>query len=1829
MTEDLPLQDESIPASEPLATSGIPESDKKRVMIGSAIGGGIFLGVLIAIIVLVSTEEPKPVPPDPPKPDIYPHYNPYFVYDSYRENERLMKVTLINKRKEIENGTQYYQDSFGFIPIVKETYENYEPEYLEVFVFDLDEHLTRIAYIDPLIPRWRVPYFGNHSDPYAHAARYTHNPSGFKIRDKINGSFQWYYNSRFTKFTPLIDTHNCRLQYFDKYIEFEGLLDRDYIYGMGERISSFHLKNGNFTLWNRYYPADHRLNSENGMAGSHPFILNRLTDNQRQDFIGIFMRNSNAMMFSVWDNVQNGTTINFKMVGGIIDLFIFHTADPQYILRKYHSVIGRPYLPPIWAMGLQQARTGYTVADFENIIKQHQSHNLPVDALWADIEMNENKRTFTVNTVSFHGIKELVQKMHDHKEGIDLHFVAMANPWIAKDNTYKYYLEAVKSNCLIMSPAKFPFEPYQGQTLAGPTVWLDFFLHNATLVWAGGLHEMHEKTLFDGIWISENEIDNDCTGYYCSSRESDADEVYEIPNPNHNKSEFDYIPYRPTLDPLDSETLPMATFHSGDDVYHKQFYTHNLYGLQISQATFESLIGIFEDKRFLIASRSTWPGSGSYASHWIDANFATWESMASSIPSILSFNLFGIPHVGAPIGGYYFNTTDELLLRWFELGSFYPLMLSYSAAGTNGKEAFTLKDHIPFIKNALLERYSLIRFMYTKMFEAHLWGGAVVHPLFFDFTNDTNLYTREILDRTFMWASTLYIIPSLVPHQLTIKAYLPNWRWYDLRTLERVGEYDPSATEGHYAYFEQPLGYITVLIKGGSIVPYQHLSREGKIENTKDLELIPVQIVVAPDHEGKAVGSMIVDSEGIYPYPDPESNTYRHYTFTYMNQIFRINKLAGFSFFGHYEFDEFYELVILDNAENHQVDFVCMMDTYMKKKELRFLKSANSSMLLIHDNGMHRMSMYGAESIVWGSNNQHDFCKFQVHIDTLHLSREERVMTGTLVTSDPESYRLKYDFEATALTDHIVHFQVIKNEPGITEWRVPDVVSDTVNKELRGHKTLDAVGFGVSKVNQDFFFEMSEEHDPHDFLITTRSQPFVYVRNFIQVKFLAGGKHVFGLGERVGKFELGDGVYSVWNYDKMHEETGVPPGNNMYSSHPFYMIHTHNPFDFAGVFFLTSNPMDVRVKHIGIQTEMDHILSGGILELYLIGKGTAEHVVREYHYIIGKPHPLPFWAFGYHQSRWGYKDLPHLELMVKRFEEENLPLDGVWMDKDFMESYRSFTIDERKWAGLKKFVDSLHEKGKHFVAIVDAGIARDENFKIYKDGLDVGVYIKSNFTGEELVGITWAGYSVWVDFLNPASNNFWETTLKSFHDKINFDAIWLDMNEPSSFCDGECPDQMTYHYYYFPLDYYDDLYYNPTHRPLEARTISMEALHYGDPKLATEFNYHNMYPFYQARVTSNFFIQKLHKRPFIVSSSTYAGTGRYVSHWLGDNYSTWTDMAFSIPGMIHFGMFGIPFVGANICGYSGNATDQLCARWMQLGAYYPFMRNHNSPEGEPQEPYVNSTVKIASKHAILTRYSIVRYIYTEYMHTVIRGGTLIKPLTFLFPADNDTYTTVDNTFMLGPALHITPILEDNTDKVTTYFPNADWYTFSAPHYDKFVSFNTTGHKGVFKTVHHGLSGDTANVHIREGTIFPFQEVTEGIQSVLKLHDLPINLIIAPNHQHTARGEIFYDSEHYINYYTDHQDIEMNMHSSSINFNMTNGKENIEYNHTDVYIDKIIILGADRYQNTKVATYETKSGQTVHMKPPVYDGTYKILTLQAVDTHSMDVTKLKKLYWEEK
>lgn len=191
------------------------------------------------------------------------------------------------------------------------------------------------------------------------------------------------------------------------------------------------------------------------------------------------------------------------------------------------------------------------------------------------------------------------------------------------------------------------------------------------------------------------------------------------------------------------------------------------------------------------------------------------------------------------------------------------------------------------------------------------------------------------------------------------------------------------------------------------------------------------------------------------------------------------------------------------------------------------------------------------------------------------------------------------------------------------------------------------------------------------------------------------------------------------------------------------------------------------------------------------------------------------------------------------------------------------------------------------------------------------------------------------------------------------------------------------------------------------------------------------------------------KRPFIIGRSTFPGSGRWAGHWGGDNYSLWAYMYFSIPQALQFSLFGIPMFGVDTCGFAGNSDEELCNRWMQLSAFFPFYRNHNVISANPQEPYVWSSVIDASKKAMEIRYQLLPYLYTLFYLAHNTGSTVLRALAWEFPHD-PSLANVETQFFLGPAILVTPVLAQGATTAHGVFPGAgkgqvyyDWYTHAA------------------------------------------------------------------------------------------------------------------------------------------------------------------------------------------
>jgi len=425
-----------------------------------------------------------------------------------------------------------------------------------------------------------------------------------------------------------------------------------------------------------------------------------------------------------------------------------------------------------------------------------------------------------------------------------------------------------------------------------------------------------------------------------------------------------------------------------------------------------------------------------------------------------------------------------------------------------------------------------------------------------------------------------------------------------------------------------------------------------------------------------------------------------------------------------------------------------------------------------------------------------------------------------------------------------------------------------------------------------------------------------------------------------------------------------------------------------------------------------------------------------------------------------------------------------------MEDFKSFYYDTDAYNDLPTFVKTL--KDQHWVPVIPAGIPQRVRYsggrppyQPYNDGLDQNIFINASAKIQQpFTGSQYASDTVYIDWSHENATVYWDDWLDKLQSEVGFDGVWLDMNEATSFCEGPCFWDQTAEQ---PVQ--QRLKYIPTGRNLESQSIALDAVHSDG---TTELDVHSLYSVQQAEATNRYFKNTLKKRPLIISRSNFAGQGKYASRTLGDNFSTGHYMAYSVTGVMAANIAGTPLAGADICGYNGDVTPELCARWYTVGSFYPFARNHNSRDSISQEPYLFTGTYLASvtylsiiQNAMHTKMSLIRYYYSEMAHVSRNGGAFFKPLFFDYPDLADAYTHQNRNVMIGNHMKL-GVLSDwgqgGTLNKDIYFPVGVWCQV----------FNNRGEYGCINQRVAGTITDEPyawafELHAREGSIFPIQD----------------------------------------------------------------------------------------------------------------------------------------------
>ncbi|XP_061557418.1 lysosomal alpha-glucosidase isoform X4 [Phycodurus eques] len=728
----------------------------------------------------------------------------------------------------------------------------------------------------------------------------------------------------------------------------------------------------------------------------------------------------------------------------------------------------------------------------------------------------------------------------------------------------------------------------------------------------------------------------------------------------------------------------------------------------------------------------------------------------------------------------------------------------------------------------------------------------------------------------------------------------------------------------------------------------------------------------------------------------------------------------------------------------------------------------------------------------------------------------------------------------------VLHLEETRQSAGCLRLTLKDPWSERYEVELPGGVPQGKSG------SQDALYTVAYKSKPFGFIVRRASNgrvimnstvaPLLFAEQYLQLSTTLASSLVSGLGEHYTSLllDLNWTSLTLWNRDMAPHA-----GANLYGSHPFYVVQEEDGLA-HGVFLLNSNAIgaDFVQQDTTTATYCCFLLILHVCVCVCVCRGGLAASASS-HVGVHRRSPRPVRLHGSRRSdRYSavpasYRISHDASLLVTGLPPVSLGLqkhecNAAGGSADARCQLPHGCAVERP--GLREPRQSLH-RGP--VAIrgpegdggrippkrhQDPGISATSppgTYQPFDDGLKRDVFIK-NATGHLLLGKVWPGFTAFPDFTNPETRQWWQDCIVDFYSEVPLDGLWIDMNEPTSFVSGStegCPDTELENPPYTP-------------RVLGGRLSSWTLCMSARQKRSAHYDLHNVYGLTQAFATHSALVKARGKRPFVLSRSSFPSIGRFSGVWTGDVRSDWEQLAYSIPSVLRFGLFGVPLAGADVCGFGGDASEELCVRWMQLGAFYPFMRNHNDRPNavrrarsgdtfscviarlhrcppQPQEPYVfGQKAQAAMRDALRLRYSLLPFLYTLFHHAHASGDTVARPLFMEFPAD-PRCRVIDRQFLWGSSVLVSPVLEAGAAEVSAYLPPGTWYSLR--------SGRPTYSEGEDVLLSAPL--DTVNIHVREGHVIPRQE--PALTSAVSRRNA-FFLTVALSADGTARGDLFWD-----------------------------------------------------------------------------------------------------------
>ncbi|MDX2022443.1 MAG: glycoside hydrolase family 31 protein [Deltaproteobacteria bacterium] len=587
------------------------------------------------------------------------------------------------------------------------------------------------------------------------------------------------------------------------------LPDDAHVYGLGEKGGRLDKRGRNlggttYTMWNNdtfAYDSD-----TDPIYVSVPFFMVM----RKARAHGVFLDNTFRSSFDVGHESQR--LLSFGAEAGELNYYVIAGPHPKDVVARYTELTGRITLPPQWALGFHQSRWGYwPESRLRLVANSFREKKIPADVLWLDIDYQDGFKPFTWDKTRFPDPPRMLKELG--QQGFRV--ITIVDPHPPEQKGYSVFDQGASGGHFIRSADGSLFTGAVWPMRATPprrSVYPDFTKPSARQWWAG-LYKPFLDMGVAGIWNDMNE---------------------------------------PAVGDQPNGTMPFDVRHDNDGQPSDHREVHNVYGQQMSRATFDGIRAAKPNQRPFVLTRASFAGGQKWSAVWTGDNQSDWAHLRGGIPMLLGMGLSGFSFVGNDVGGFVDSPTPTLFTRWAQAAVFFPFMRAHTTRRSLDQEPWSYGVVNEIENRKIIElRYRLLPTIYNEMQKASATGVPAMRPLFLEFPEDAATWDR---DDEFMWGQDILVAPVLKEVAVDREVYLPPGDWYEFATGALIAAAKPAAAKaGDETALSQTVGQtisvpvslstLPVYVRPGGVV-FSH----PVVQHTGQLPGQPLQVTVYPSN---------------------------------------------------------------------------------------------------------------------------------------------------------------------------------------------------------------------------------------------------------------------------------------------------------------------------------------------------------------------------------------------------------------------------------------------------------------------------------------------------------------------------------------------------------------------------------------------------------------------------------------------------------------------------------------------------------------------------------------------------------------------------------------------------------------------------------------------------------------------------------------------------------------------------------------------------------------------------------------------------------------------